>query len=308
MEIRRFMKPGVMLSNIWPQSRQTEGATVTALEKAINLNFFEAIQIVDIPFPSERLRFSELLREHRLPCNMAMTRVLNLNGLNLSTADPELRQRSVNLICRELDHAREAGMTRCTLVSGPRPHTESERKECLRYFTDSMDRICTAAEEEPAVEILIEPLDYFAHKRMTLGTVHEAVEIAETLRPNHPRFGLCIDTAHMSLNEEEYLPAMEEAKPFLTEFHFCNPCKKKGDPLYGDRHLLLGEPGELDRSDVVDLMLKGIEKNIFTEEHRLTVAFEILSSEKMAGLDLLKHCRDLFVDCWEQVEDRLDSG
>jgi len=305
MTMRELMKPGVMLSNIWPQARQVEGETLRALEEAVALDFFEAIQIVDIPFPKERRQFAEVLRGQDLAGNMAMTRIINLNHLNLSSPDKALRERSVQRIIDELDSVREAGMRRCTLVSGPRPDSEEERKECLEFFQDSMDRICEAAAQPAGLEIQIEPLDYFAHKKMALGTAGEGAAIVRELTPRHSHFTLCLDTAHMALNDEDFREAIEVGRDYLTEFHFCNPCKDKSHESYGDNHLLLGAPGVLDESEVVGLMVDGHRLGLFTAERRPTAAFEILRSERMDGVQLLRHCRDLFERCWRSAAAQL---
>jgi sugar phosphate isomerase/epimerase len=305
MKMREIMRPGVMLSNIWPKSRETEGETLKGLEESVSLGFFEAIQVVDIPYPNERRQFAEVLKANILPGSMAMTRILNLNHLNLSSPERELRDRSVNVIVGELDSVREAGIARCTLISGPRPDSEEERKACLRHFRDSVDTICGAAKQTPALEIQIEPLDYFAHKRMVLGSAQEGIEISKDLSKRHANYSLCLDTAHMRLNEEDMVEAMRDGKDFLTDFHFCNPCVEKGHERYGDNHLLFGPPGALSGEDVADLMIEGNRVGLFTEERRPTVSFEILSSEEKKGSDLLRHCRTFFEECWEKAEARL---
>jgi len=307
MIMRDIMKPGVMLSNIWPRSRETEGETLSGLEQAVELGFFEAIQVVDIPYRNERRRFARVLEEEGLRGNMAMTRVLNLNGLNLSSLDAELRDRSVRAIVDELDSVREAGMVRCTVISGPRPESEEERREAILLFLDSLDRICDAARQSPTLEVQVEPLDYYAHKKMTLGSAREGIEISRELSSRHANYSLCIDTAHMRLNEENMVEAMREGKEYLTEFHFCNPCTLKDHPDFGDNHLLFGPPGAMTAGDVVDLMVRGNQVGLFTEERRPTVAFEILSSDRMKGPDLLRHCRDFFEECWGNASERLSQ-
>ena len=147
--MRNLMKPGVMLSNIWPSARETEGETLSGLEKALELDFFEAIQVVDIPHPAERKAFAERLRASNLPGNMAMTRVMNLNGLNLSSLDPDLRTRSVEKIRAGFDEVCGAGMSQCTVISGPRPEGEEDRLEAIKLFQDSLHQLCSQPNSTP---------------------------------------------------------------------------------------------------------------------------------------------------------------
>lgn len=86
---RQVAQPGVVISNAWPQSRTTEGATLRAIEEILaRFPFFEAYQTVDIPFLAERRAIRGLLGGRNRPHTYSLTRVLGEKKLSLSALDP----------------------------------------------------------------------------------------------------------------------------------------------------------------------------------------------------------------------------
>ena len=56
------------------------------------------------------------------------------------------------------------------------------RPEALQRLAESLHAICEAAAAQPAVGIMVEPLDVTAHKKQALGYTPEAVSLADGLR------------------------------------------------------------------------------------------------------------------------------
>jgi hypothetical protein len=124
-------KPGIMISQTWPKSREVEGHTIEAIEKALDENYFRAFQTVEIPYTNERKEIAELLRTQKLTLNYCVGRVLNENKLNLSDMDRKNRIKSVDHLIRCIDDARETGAVAFTVLSGPRPSDLQERSQAL---------------------------------------------------------------------------------------------------------------------------------------------------------------------------------
>ena len=131
-------KPGVMISQTWPKSREVEGHTIEAIEKALNENFFRALQTVEIPFKNERKKIAELIGSQNIPLNYCVGRVMNDNKLNLSDMDRKNRKKSVDHLIRCIDDARETGAGAFTLLSGPKPSDLMKRNEALNCLKDSL--------------------------------------------------------------------------------------------------------------------------------------------------------------------------
>ena len=95
--------------------------------------------------------------------------------------------------------------------------------------------------------VVIEPLDYFAHKKATLGSTDEAIEICRRLAGSD----LDADALHRyrpSDPEPRRRGGGRSPKPDRgwSDFHFCNAVTDTRNPLFGDRHLPFGAPGVVD--------------------------------------------------------------
>jgi len=66
-QLSTVAKPGLMISQTWPTSREHEGDTLKAIEIAIADTFFEALQTVEIPYPAERKQVAQLISGRQIP-------------------------------------------------------------------------------------------------------------------------------------------------------------------------------------------------------------------------------------------------
>src|SRR5438874_984402 len=115
--ISAVAQPGIMISQAWPHSRGERGATVRAMQQVLaHTQFFEAVQTVDIPFADERREFKKIVRDAGRPHTYALTRVLGENKLNLSALEPDLRQRSWEMVIQRFEEAIEAGAGTICLI------------------------------------------------------------------------------------------------------------------------------------------------------------------------------------------------
>jgi sugar phosphate isomerase/epimerase len=295
-------QPGVVISNAWPQSRGTDGATLQAIEEVLaRFPFFEAYQTVDIPVAAERRAIRRLLGDRGRPHTYTLTRVLGEQKLNLSSLDQGNRQRAVATVIAQFDHAVEAGARTVAVISGSRPADPAKRPEALQALEDSLEQLAAAIARHPGLELLIEPLDYEAHKRNTLGTTVEAVAICRRLAAKQLRLTLCIDTAHLILNGEETVECVGLARDFITEFHFCNPVTDRSSPVYGDQHLPFGKPGVVDIDEIAGFMAGLHRSGYLTAGVRPRVYCEVMQLGNMASLGVVDHCQQALLQGWARA-------
>ena len=295
-------QPGVVISNAWPQSRATEGATVRAIEEVLALYpFFEAYQTVDIPFAAERRAVRRVLGDKGRPHTYTLTRVLGEQKLSLSSLDQENRQRAISTVIGQFDHAVEAGARTVAVISGSRPADPAKRPEALQALENSLEQLASAIARHPGLELLIEPLDYEAHKRNTLGTTVEAGAICRRLAAKQLRLALCIDTAHLILNGEDTVECVGLARDFITEFHFCNPVTDRSSPVFGDQHLPFGKPGVVDIDDIAAFMAGLHRSGYLTPAVRPRVYCEVMQLGDMPSLTVVDHCQQALLQGWERA-------
>lgn len=300
-DLQDVSRPGLMLSQIWPRSRETQGETARALETAIDDGRLSAFQSVEIPYSAERRRVCELIHAGAFPYTYCITRVLNENNLNLSSLDGNVRKKSCDMVLRCLDEAREAGADAVSIISGPRPPSETDRQTALQALTESLRTVIPAATASPEVTMLIEPLDVEADKRMTLGYTPEALQICATLAAEGLRLKLTLDTAHLILNGEDPTAALQSTMDFVHDFHYCNCVLDAEHPLYGDRHVRFGPPGVVDRETISGIMQAQHRMGYFHPTGRPVVMCEVLRRPEDDPIELMQYCIESMECAWRDV-------
>ena len=289
--------PGLMVSQTWPASRETEGKTKEAIETGLAENFFEAFQTVEIPFSGERKAIARLLDGR--PLTYCLARVLGENKLNLSDADSVNRKKSIDRVIKCLDDARETGAWAVVLTSGPASANEQERQEGLKRLEESLGKIALAGKMSPEIKVVIEPLDVRAHKKHTLGFAGEAVAMCRSLDRQNQEVGLCFDTAHVLLNEEDPVEALDMAKEYSWEFHFCNCVTDPNQPQYGDHHIPFGPPGVIDTAEIGHIMARAREMGYLCPEKRPSLFCEVFKRDADDPLNVIGHVRNALEGGWE---------
>jgi sugar phosphate isomerase/epimerase len=292
-------RPGLMISQTWPTSRERRGHTLQALETALESGFFQAFQTVEIPYAAERKNIANLLHSQDIPLTYCLARVLNENRLNLSDLDDANRKKSYEKVIQCLDDAREAGAIAVSFISGPQPLRPEKRQEALMCLKDSLVHICRAAQTDQPVKIVLEPLDVDAHKKGTLGTTEEAVGLCNALQQEGLDLWLCLDTAHIILNGEDPVKALAFAQSYVAEYHYCNCVTDRSHPLFGDRHLPFRAPGVMDVESIANIMRESMTLGFFTPDHKPGVFCEVLKREQDESLQVMQHCRETLQQAWK---------
>ncbi len=295
-------RPGIMISQTWPRSRETEGATLAAMEQVLEKDYFTAIQTVEIPYPDERKKIARVTGEQGIAHTYCVARVLNDNGLNLSDLDESNRRKSADQVVRCLDDAREAGASSLSFISGKRPSDAGLRERACERLGESLVTICEEAAKGPPMRILVEPLDTDAHKMGALGTTAEALALCRNLKRQGLDLWICIDTAHARLNGEDPMEALSVAQEHVAEFHYCNCVTDPSHPLFGDRHIRFGEPGVLDVEGIADMMRESVANGFFSPDRKPVILGEVLKMEDDDSPELLDYETRVLQAAWETAQ------
>ena len=291
--------PGVMLSNAWPDSRAERGATVTAARQVLEgFPFFKAYQTVDIPFADERREFYRLIKDGGYHHTYAITRTLQDRGINLSALDPDERRKSWNSVIPILEEAVESGAATVMLSSGHRPTDPNRRSEALKALEESLQELSFRATQYSGLNLEIEPMDVRAHKRGTLGTTKEAIKLCKQFEGAHSKLTLCMDTAHLLLNEEEVVSSVADARQWMSNFHICNAVVDMDNEFYGDWHLPFGSPGVLDLPQIAGI-LRGLYRiGYLSSSHRPRVFAEVRKWDGIDSIDVVEYCKITLEKSW----------
>lgn len=292
-----------MISNVEPESRKEHGRTVEVLEEAMGLDFFEAYQTVEVPYPDERLRIAAHARANSLRMTYCLARVLNENKLDLSSLDEQLRRTSVEKLIPHLDDAAQQGSNVVQVISGPAEAASDKRSKQLRQFEKSWLELCQAASKYN-LRVIVEPLDTYADKKKAVGLTPEAVEMAGNLAGKIDNAFLCLDTSHMILNGEDVVSSVKTALGYIDEFHLCNPVLETESPLFGDKHVKLGPPGALDIQAAGTIFAGCRRMGFFSASRRPKLFLEVRNTGESVP-DLIRYCRQTLLDAWDIARDQL---
>ena len=299
---------GVMISNAFPDSRSEAGATFRAIESVFATHpDCEAVQTVDVLSAAERREIRRLVHDQGRPHTYMLTRVFVEERLNLSSLDPELRRRSYAIAIQKFKDAGEAGASTVGVLSGARPVDPEKRQEALAVLEDSMAQLCRAGAAD-GLQVAIEPLDYAADKRGTLGTTDEAVAICRRLAESQLPLHLCLDTAHMLLNGEDVVASALAAESHVLEFHVCNAVIQREHALFGDRHLPFGPPGVLDAQAIGAILAALLRSGFLGLKKRRRVFSEVRKSADTNSPAVVAHGFETLQAAWRYAKERLANG
>lgn len=262
--------PGIMLSQTFPAVRDTPGASVDILRRALGSYPYGAVHSLDIVDPVERAEFGSIVRERGLWLDVSVSRALGNEKLSLAARDDRDRRRAVDLMLALVPLAAEQGARYVSLSSGRGHATEADRPAAIERTARSLQEILNAlerveAEGGPHIGLAVEPQDVERDKRGSLGYLDESIAVLRALAaPDSDSGGdrvggrdarLICDTAHLRLNDETAAKLFSTAPDLVATLHLCNCCLDPAHELYGDKHIRPGAPGEFDLDDFADVIV-----------------------------------------------------
>lgn len=254
MDKRETFLPTILMPEIYRPFTDDESFFVSKIEEIAEEGFYKGIEIASIHDKEKRKRIQEITSSSQLTVTQWMTAIITEQGLNLSAVEENARQHAVAEIIKNIELAKEAGASNIALVTGPDPGEEL-RGKAADNLVESLSAICLEAKNFE-MEVLVEPLDRHVHKKMFLGPTDETVEILSRVKKNNSNIGFAFDTAHAALNGEKLEAALETASPLVSQLHLSNAVLNPADPLYGDYHIPLGDPGFLTYTRAVGIIEK----------------------------------------------------
>ncbi|MCJ1908336.1 sugar phosphate isomerase/epimerase family protein [Planococcus ruber] len=276
MEKSMNFLPTILMPEIYRPFTGDESFFVSKIEEIAEEGFYRGIEIASIHDKEKRKQIREVTSASQLIVTQWMTAIITEQGLNLSAVDEKERQYAVEEIIKNIEWANEAGASNIALVTGPDPGEEL-RKKAGENLIKSLSSICAEAKSY-GLEVLVEPLDRHAHKKMFLGPTEDTYNILSTVKKNHPNIGYAFDTAHAALNEEEIETAIELAGPLINQLHLSNAVLNPVDPLYGDHHIPLGAPGFLTYERAVSILEKVKMQGLFAAKP-FRISIEVRTNE-----------------------------
>lgn len=259
--------PSLLFNNVFDPVSRDETRVMDYYKKLNELNYYQSFETRLLFNESVRKEYREFIQTNSLSSTIWLTSNLNKEQFSLSDTDKRNRMRSIGYMKTLIDLCVESGAEFIGFVSGKRIKGVSLAEQ-QEIFEDSLFQLLNFTKQYAAATLLLEPLDVKAHKCGVVGKSSYGASLVEKVIRNgfgQSSFTICIDTAHMALNQEELNESLVQLAPYSQRIHFANAVLAKEDPLYGDHHLPIGEYGFLNETVASDLLNKA-KKAPFADE------------------------------------------
>ncbi len=280
------------------------GKTIEGLRILERFPYFRACHILDVSDSGERAAIAQWVAERDIALTYCLTIIMYREELDLSHRDESKRRQAVARLSEGVREAAECGAVCAQLISGPAPALAPDRPANLALLQRSLTEIAAATADVKGVRLAIEPLDVAFHKRKTLGSTAESIRLTRGVREQQPNFTLCLDTAHMILNEEDPVAMVTEAAGYFDELHLCNCITQAGHPLYGDYHPNFGPPGRLDAKLAGQVLASAYRTGFLSTATPGRVTGEILRRDQTPEATL-QHVQEFLEAAWAAACDEL---
>ena len=301
-----YMHVGIVHFMLFPDLQTGEGPAVQTAEALAADGFFHALEITRINDASQRRAMRRLAESAHLTLGYGAHPHILSGGLDLSSADPELRSQSVTVVKSAIDEAAELGISMLTLLDGPgSAPTEPETNPAITRITDSLTELCDYAATHD-MWIALEQFDRAIEKNSLLGPIDLCVRVSEMVRASTPNFGLCLDLSHLPLLDEDPPTSLRAAGDHLIQAHIGNCIMGDQEhPQYGDQHPVFGDAAG--KNDVPELAayLKTLLEIGYFEKDLPTpmplVSFEMKPASDQSTAQIIGNCKRTFNLAWAQV-------
>ncbi|MBE6483891.1 MAG: sugar phosphate isomerase/epimerase [Actinomycetaceae bacterium] len=289
-DLHNYIRPGIIHFMAYPFASSGDGPIAESVERIVNDDFFEAIEITRINGAKERAAVKKLIDTAGMTVGFGAQPYILKQGLNLSDFDEEKRLQTVEVLKGAVDQAYEMGAKKFGFLSGPKPKDKRDTDRALERLAQSIIEIGRYAKSKGDILLSLETFDDSTEKFALIGTNRLGVELAREVRKAIPDFGLMVDLSHLPMQGETVREAMTVTAEYLNHAHI-GTCviSDPDDPAYGDKHPYFSHPKSECHVPEVREFLAGLFDIGYLREdapERNIVSFEVqpLGDEKVDGV------------------------
>lgn len=275
-------KTSLLISNILDPLTKTKEDLKELYVQLADMDCYDAIETRIIHDEDVREVFNNCRKKAGWNVTLWLTGEMSRKGLSLSTLDDDLLEKSLVGVYELIDLASLQNCNYIGIASGPIEEIELHDNQIQR-FSKSIKKIVDYIEfKYYNMRIVIEPLDQFAHKKNVIGTLSSTSKLIELLKDcdwiNDKRISICWDSAHVALNEDDFVTSIRELYPFISRVHFADVVLDKNDEEYGDNHREFDDKGIINERTVTSVLNEFMEQDLDNED--IYVACEVRTSSK----------------------------
>lgn len=195
----------------WMRSETIE----TTIRRISSLGY-QRLEIAGMPEVYDTTKVRKLLNDHNIRCWGSVT--LMLEDRNLLAKDEAQREKSIQYVKDVVRMVKELDGEMVSVVPGTvgKIVPDGRPEEEWEWAVQSMKEVYDYAEKS-GILLGIEPINRFETYFINRGD--QALALADEVGPN---CGVCLDTFHMNIEEDDMIPAIRRAKGRLIGFHVAD--------------------------------------------------------------------------------------
>lgn len=299
--LHSFMKVGVVHFMAYPTAMKGENVYAT-LKEIVDDEFFGAVEVTRVPDPAERLRVADLLAQSGLVVGYGAQPLQLMGKLDIGSADPEHRARTMGILKEAIDEAYVLGAGRFALLSGPTVPA-AEQEQAVERTAQALIELCAHSRSKGNMPLCLETFDYDVDKRALIGPNALAARLSARVRAVDPTFGLMLDLSHLPLQHETIREGLQAARGQIVHAHVGNCIMRNRDhALVGDQHPRFGHPeGENGVAELTEYLRGLIEVGYLVEGEPRIVAFEVKPAPGEDTRTIVTNAKRALLQAWALV-------
>jgi sugar phosphate isomerase/epimerase len=300
-QLKEYMRVGLIHFMVFPEVIRGEGPVTETLQKILDDDFFNAVEITQVKDPAAKEEAKKMLEQSGFAVGFGGQPMLLIGKHNLNSEDEAARDQAVRVSYEAVDNAVDFNASGCGILSGKDPG-KAKRENAKVLLLDSLTKICAYAKEKGST-VLLEQFDRVEYgKNCLIGPIVEAVEISQELRRNFDNFGLMIDLSHMPLLDEKPADIMQAAE-HIGHVHIGNCVKHSADhPAYGDEHPVFGiAEGENSVDELRDYLAMLMDIGYIGKGLDNIVSFEIKPFGDQTADEIIEVSKETLQAAWDKL-------
>lgn len=300
-QLKDYMRVGLIHFMAFPAVMKGEGPIIETLQKILDDDFFNAVEITQVNDPSIKQQVQNMLEASGFVVGFGGQPMLLIGKHDLNNEDQATRDQAIKVACKAVDYAKEFNALGCAILAGKDPG-KGKRDNAKALLVNSLARICTYAREK-GMKVLLEQFDRVEYgKNCLIGPIEEAVEISQEIKSNFDNFGLMIDLSHLPLLDEK--PAdIKQAAEHIGHIHIGNCVKRDSQhPAYGDEHPVFGiAEGENDVEELRAFLAMLMDIGYIGKGMDNIVSFEVKPFEDQTAEKVIDISKQTLQTAWAKL-------
>jgi len=295
-----YLRAGIVHFMAFPECMDGEGPVAETVERIIQDDFFEVIEITQVKDEKTRESLRDLFEQSGITACFGAQPYLLKGGYDLNHAELETRGKAVADVKRGIDQAAAMGCASVTVVSGPVANDKPPARERL---IETLTELAAYAQVK-GLTLSLETFDQVAYgKNRLIGPTEEAVAVSEMVREEQPSFGLLLDLSHLPLLGETPEHALGTAGHHLVHAHIGNCAMDDPEhPAFGDTHPRFGVEGtRVGVNELAAFLRQLLEINYLSKGRRGIVSFEVKPMAGESSEAVIAGCKRALNEAWRLV-------